>query len=1123
MKALTSRQKLFGSISLIAVMFSAPMSWAQVTISEEVTTEQETNGQDLTIDTTGIVTVTTEGPAVTLNSDNALSNAGAINIADIDNATGVSLEGGANRSFTNSGAINIVEEFVNEDVDEDGIVDGEFASGTGRTGILISGASPFEGNVELEASSSVAVEGNDSFGINLDNTAMAQIGLSGNLSNAGFINVGGDNATGVNIGSGLNGNFENTGTISALGEGAQAINVAADIQGGFVNAGNITNTGFRFTTRPGLSTEFTAGRDLLDEEDLLQAGSAVNIGSNITGGVLFENRIEDVLDADGNQTFDADENVIQALTASSNVQQFGSAPAVLIDGNGSPISIGLVAAITDPNDESFDGDLQYAFINQSAIAANGVFDDVDSNTIEIANATLEGGLNNTGTLSATSFVAPTPIASTLSSGTGRARVILFGDSVIADQINNSGVILASSTEAVDALFQDRDNIPTPRDVVATAIEIESSAVVNSLENSGGISALLTGRTGEAIGIIDRSGTLNRINNSGAIVASAGNSDPLGTEETNFSLIAIDVSANTEGFTFSQVAGADSVSPAVLGDIRLGSGDDAINLESGSIIGNIDFADGNNNFSLSGASSFLGTIQNQGGLNVSVAEGSTLTLGSSDSLSVTSANFDGTSTFAPTLDGSAIDADPILVASVNGGGTPLSGLQAGDITFEDGSSIAPNLTNIAGLDNVTFALARAENSLSVGDINTLSSINAPFLYDTNFQIDPNDPNTLLITLDLRDPNASIADGGLGLDAVQSAAFASTFTALSSNTELGNAFSNITDGTAFNQAFNQLLPEFAAAARQFVFSNVDGATGAVSNHLDTTRRSQEKPGGAWIQEFAYFADRELAGLSEQYRGSGFGFTGGIDTAFGPFHALGINVGFASTEIEDVVGIDEPLDVVTLQAGLYGGLEFGGLSIDAYAGGGYNDFEQNREVRINTFSGTSQADWSGTHINGSLRAGYDFDLNDKFWIRPAVSVDYLRLSEDGYTEDGDAGIAISVDDRTSETAGATALINLGAKFQGERTWIRPSIRAGFRHDFINDPIETNFRFVGLTGTDGQTFNSADSLLQSALFPDNGIILGFSIAAGSAFSSIGFDFDSDIRDGFIRHTGRVVVRLLF
>ena len=1102
-------------------MFSAPISWAQMTISEEVTTEQETNGQDLTIDATGSVIVTTEGPAVTLNSDNALSNAGAITIADVDNATGVSLEGGTNRSFTNSGSISVIEDFTNTDDDEDGIPDGTFASGAGRTGILISGASPFEGNVELAATSAIAVEGNDSFGINLDNTAMAQIGLSGNLSNAGSINVSGDNATGINIGAGLNGNFENSGAVNTLGAGAQAVNVAADIQGGFVNAGNITNTGFRFTTRPALSTEFTAGRDLLNEEDLLQAGSAINIGSNVSGGILFENRMADVLDVDGNQTFDADGNVIQALTSSSNVQQFGSAPAVLIDGNGSPLSIGLVAAITDPNNENFDGSLQYAFINQSIISANGVFDDVDANVVEITNATLEGGLNNTGTLSASSFVAPTPIASTLSSGTGLARVILFGESAIADQINNSGIIIASSSEAADAVFQDRDNIPTPRNVTATAIEIESSAVVNALENSGSISALLTGRTGEAIAIIDRSGTLNQINNSGSIIAAGTNSDPLETEETNFSLIAIDVSANTDGFTFSQFAG-ETVLNTVLGDIRLGSGDDTVNLGSGAIVGDINFAEGNDNFLLSGSSSFLGTIQNQGGLNVSVADGSTLTLGTSDSLSVTSANFDGTSTFAPTLDGTAIDADPILVAAANDGAS-INGLEAGDINFDDGASIAPNLTNIVGLENVTFALARAENSLTVGDVNTLSSVNAPFLYNTNFQIDPNDPNTLLVTLDLRDPDASIADGGLGLDPVQSAAFASTFTALSSNTELGNAFSNITDGTAFNQALNQLLPEFAAAARQFVFSNVDGATGAVSNHLDTTRRSQEKPGGAWIQEFAYFADRELAGLSEQYRGSGFGFTGGLDTAVGPFHALGINVGFASTEIEDVVGIDEPLDVVTLQAGLYGGLEIGNLSIDAYAGGGYNDFEQNREVRINTFSGTSQADWSGTHINGSLRAGYDFDLNDKFWIRPAVSVDYLRLSEDGYTEEGDAGIAIGVDDRTSETAGATALINLGARFQGERTWIRPSIRAGFRHDFINDPIETNFRFVGLTGADGQTFNSADSLLQSALFPDDGIILGFSIAAGSAFSSIGFDFDSDIRDGFIRHTGRVVVRLLF
>jgi len=109
------------------------------------------------------------------------------------------------------------------------------------------------------------------------------------------------------------------------------------------------------------------------------------------------------------------------------------------------------------------------------------------------------------------------------------------------------------------------------------------------------------------------------------------------------------------------------------------------------------------------------------------------------------------------------------------------------------------------------------------------------------------------------------------------------------------------------------------------------------------------------------------------------------------------------------------------------------------------------------------------------------------------------------------------------ATAMFNFGAKFQGKRTWIRPSIRAGYRQEFLNDPVNTSFRYTGIRGTDGALVNSETARLQALLFPDSGFILGFSVAAGSAYSSIGFDVDSEIRDGFIRHTGRVVVRLLF
>jgi len=1106
---------LLGSVSGAAMLLATPTALAQTVINDAQTAPVATDGEDVTIESTGSITLGDAGPALILNSDNAVTNAGSITINDVNDATGVSLEGGANRNFINSGTISLTEDFTNTDTDGDNIVDGAFAEGSGRTGILISGASPFEGNVELTSTSIIDVEGNDSFGINLTNTAMAQNGLTGNLSQGGQISVTGDNATGVNIGSGISGDFAQNGAITTQGLGAQAVNIDADIQGGFVNSGAVANTGFRFATRPGIANTNTAvaGRDSLGAEDLLQAGSAIAINGNIGRGVFLDDNIDDVLDEDGNQTFDEDGNFIQALGTASSIVQNGSAPAILLDGEGTPIAIGRVAAITDPDADGFDADLQYAFVNQGTVQASGIFDDIDATVFSVADATLTGGINNTGSLTATTFVAPFERfegegddAVSLTPGSGNARVIVLGSNAIADRINNSGLILATSSEATDLVFADPANPLAARDVLATAIDIEASAELSSITNSGAITAILIGRQGTAYAIRDQSGTLISLTNTGSIGALATPSDA--SSDTDFTLVALDASQNVDGFTFVQNRAEDTnlddtitpADPNTVGDIRLGSGDDSVTLTAGNLFGDVDFGDGNDTLTLSGNSTARGAFVNQGGLDISVTDGSTLALTAAGNTAVTTAAFDETSTFSPVLDGE--------------NGTASTLVASGDITFDSGATIVPTLTNVVGINSAEFLIAQAGGALTVADLATLSAAESPFLFDTNFAVNGND---LIITLDLRSADE------LGLDQVQSLAFDPTVQALRSNTELGDAFSNITTQSEFNAAYNQILPEFSAAARQFVLANVDGATGAVANHLESVRRSPDKPGGAWLQEFAYFADRDLAGLSEQYRGSGFGFTAGLDRAIGPFHAVGVNLGFASTEIEDVVGIDEPLDVLTIQGGAYAGWASGKLGVEAYAGGGYNDFEQNRRVRINTFSGEAQGDWSGTHINGSIRAGYDLELNDKFWFRPTVSLDYLRLSEKAYTETGDSGVALEVDSRTSTTGSATAMFNFGAKFQGKRTWIRPSLRAGYRQEFLKDPVNTSFRFAGLSGPDGQTFNSDTALLQSLIFPDSGFVVGFSVAAGSAFSSIGFDFDSDIRDGFIRHTGRVVVRLLF
>lgn len=1099
---------IWSSLLCSAALLSALPAHAQVTISDDRTEPVDTatageggTASDVTIDASGSVTLDTAGPAVTLNSDNALIIDGSVTITDVDNATGVLLEGGSDRSFLHSGTITVNENFDQADTDDDPLFDTPFAEGSGRRGILISGASPFEGNVTLDQSSSILIEGNNSYAVDLSNTPVGS-GLDGDFFADGRISLTGDNGAAVRFGSDVTGNVVHTGLTEVNGVGSAAFDIGADIGGGFSSSGTITSNGFRFASRVPFDPTATVDRTDLTAEDLGQSASAIRVSGNIARGIHLDVLTATSTDADGNET--------TSVVGTSSITQSGSAPAILLDGNGTPIMIGTVSAITDPNADGYDEDELFAFVQRGTVAANGTYDDFDATVFSVSDTTLDGGINNLGQMRASTFVGGVErTIDGVTPGTGLARVIVLGDNAIAERLNNSGIIAASASEANDEVYFDSENALAPRPVFATAIDIGANAQLASLENDGIISALLIGRDGTATVVSDASGTLSNIVNRGNISALGNNSDTNGAEETNFSLIALNLSNNTTGVTILQEQLADNdpddditpLPPQLIGSVMLGSGDDSITSTAGTILGDIDFAGGDDSFSLTDTT-YAGAITNQDGLDIQVVN-STLALTNGAPVEITSASFDETSIYNPLIDGASGQASTLQAS--------------GAISFANGAQINPILSNLINADTVgnnsaaSFNLASASN-LNVADLASLNaSDDGSFLFDTAYAVDN---NTLVVTVDLR------AASELGLDTTQlgvaESVFGATLQALQSNTGLGNEIANLATAGEFYSAYNQLLPEFAAASRQFVVANSDGATGAVGNHLDAARRSPDKPGGVWIQEFAYFADRDLAGLSEQYRGEGFGFTGGIDTELGPFHAVGINLGFASTEIEDVVGVDEPLDVTSVLAGLYAGFASGNLGIDAYLGGGFNQFEQNRRVVVGDYSGRSTGDWDGTHISGSLRAGYDISMGSRFWARPVVSLDYLRLTEGAYEETGDAGIALSVDKRTSELGSVSGLLNFGAEFNGRRTWIRPSIRVGYRNEFLSDPVLTSYRFVGIN-------NAALAETTSADFPSSGLLVGFSIAAGSNFSSVGFDLDSDIRDGFIRHTGRIVVRLLF
>jgi hypothetical protein len=140
---------------------------------------------------------------------------------------------------------------------------------------------------------------------------------------------------------------------------------------------------------------------------------------------------------------------------------------------------------------------------------------------------------------------------------------------------------------------------------ATALLIDNGASLTTLRTSRVISAS-TISGGSAYAILDRSGTLGLIENSGAIVASGAAAD-------SGRNVAIDLSARSADSTIRQtVVAAGIAAPQIIGDVRFGAGSDLLDLADGSMVGNVFFGGGTNRLTLSGDAGFLGNADFGGG-------------------------------------------------------------------------------------------------------------------------------------------------------------------------------------------------------------------------------------------------------------------------------------------------------------------------------------------------------------------------------------------------------------------------------------------------------------------------------------------------------------------------------
>ncbi|AKH44133.1 hypothetical protein FHS61_001452 [Altererythrobacter atlanticus] len=1019
---------LLATTAVLAISAPAAAKTVSDARTQPLRTSTINNGAPdaIVIDEDGSV-VLTAGTAVTMDSNHAVTNDGKISVGNANGGRGIAALAGTSGDIVNTGTITLDESYEPEDEDNDGDLDGPFAIGSNRVGISTQGA--HTGNIRNDGT--IAVQGNDSAGIRLEGP------LTGKLVHDGTTGVVGDRSVGVEAGD-IAGDVRLAGSVSARGEDAIGARFAGDVDGALVVQGTVSATGYRKTTAPGNTSK-------LDDDDLLQGGSALSIEGDVTGGIVLATAPADTDPADDDEDSDG---IPDKTEGNAAVVSYGAAPAMSIGSANRDISIGSVAGTASG----------YGLVVEGVIAGRGVYSGVDATGLSI------GGLGG-----AVSFANGIGIAGTVSAEArgADATAIYVGSGADVPELRVSGTVSAKGS----------GNSAT----TSTAILIGQGADLPLLRVSGKVEAVASGDDGTAHAIRDTSGTLALIENSGAISAT-------GAEEGSGRNIAIDLAANTQGATIRQTQVASGVAaPAITGDIRFGSGSDVLDVADGKVSGAVFFGAGNNQHKLSGDAVQTGSVAFGAGNDAMSLAGSSVFTGSADfgggadTLSLSgssrfSGSLAGASGLTVNVSGGTLDVStPASISSLSVGASGHLAVtldkDAGEGTYYDVAGTA-SFAEGATLSLRLASVADAEGNYVILDAGTLEGLDGietdtdmiPFMFKASLSEDA-PANQLSVDVARR------TTAELGLNRSQAGAYDAIYAALANDEDVEGVFLGITNGDQFRQAVRQMVPDHAGGS----FQGVSLGARTFARQVSEPQSPVYTLGGLdVIVGTGAWGMNKSEGQTAAYDLGGFGFTaaGEVDTGFG---SLGAQVSWLWNEHTNGSASHRVQSDTYELAGYWRG-KWGGFAAFARGSIGTVDFHGRRTLKGaadgEAVELSALSEWSGTLV--TFNGGASFEGGGKhFFFRPAVTVDYARLDEDGYTDTGGGeALDLMVDSRKSDEFAVNGGLTLGVDFTGtgrrDRNWFRIEGEGGWREIVDGSLGATTARFE-----DGEDFTlDADEL---------------------------------------------------
>lgn len=229
-------------------------------------------------------------------------------------------------------------------------------------------------------------------------------------------------------------------------------------------------------------------------------------------------------------------------------------------------------------------------------------------------------------------------------------------------------------------------------------------------------------------------------------------------------------------------------------------------------------------------------------------------------------------------------------------------------------------------------------------------------------------------------------------------------------------------------------------------------------------------AWARVFGDWAKLDASGTAQGFTANSGGVVIGGDYAVNDALTLGLAGGYQTSSLDFGTGGEGDVDGWSVTA--YGDYKFGNAYIDALVGYAGQSYDMNRYLTVLGTNYIANSAYDGSAIIGAVEAGYTFTIAPATTLTPFVGLNGNQTKTDASVETG-AGIwNLAYDDR-SETRIDTVL---GARVSKTYTGsdglaITPTFELGWKHGFGNDAPTANASLAGTPGTQFQIFGSPTS----------------------------------------------------